>query len=61
VNGVSLNVGIVDCTNQVEVNWVSAQLEGLTTVVELDVLNSSHKVLHAVRVHHDVCTILILV
>ena len=61
MNSVSLDVGVVDCANQMEVNRVPTQLEGLTTVVELDVLNSSHKVLHAVRVHHDVCTILILV
>jgi hypothetical protein len=61
MNSVSLDVGVVDCANQMEVNRVPTQLEGLTTVVELDVLNSSHKVLHAVRVHHDVCAILILV
>ena len=48
-------------TNQMEVNRISAQLEGLTTVVEIDVLNPRHKVLHAVGVHHDVRTILILV
>jgi hypothetical protein len=48
MNCVSLYVGVVDRTNQMEMDGVSAQLERLTTVVEIDVFNPSYKVLHAV-------------
>lgn len=61
MNSVSLDVGVVDRANQMEVDGVSTQLKSLTTVVEVDVLNPRYKVFHAVRVHHDVCTVLILV
>jgi len=40
VDGVVLDVGVVDGTDQVHVESVSSELEGLADVLELDVLSS---------------------
>ena len=60
LNSVALNVRVVNDSNQMEVNRVSTKLEGLPYIKELDVLNPSYQVLHAIGMHHDLGTILIL-
>jgi hypothetical protein len=59
LNSVTLNVRVVDDTNQMEVNGIPTKLEGLPYIEELDVLNPGDQVLHAIGMHHDVSAILI--
>ena len=48
LNSVTLNVRVVDDTNQMEVNRIPTKLEGLPYIEELDVLNSGDQILHAI-------------
>ena len=59
LNSVTLDVRVVDDTNQMEVNRIPTKLEGLAYIEELDVLNPGDQVLHAIGMHHDVGAILI--
>jgi hypothetical protein len=42
LNCVTLNVRVVDDTNQMEVNWISSKLEGLPYIEELNVLDPGY-------------------
>ena len=42
LNSVTLDVRIVDDTNQMEVNWIPTKLEGLPYIEELDVLDPGY-------------------
>lgn len=57
---VTLNIRVVNDSNQMEVNRIPTKLEGLPYIEELDVLDPSYQVLHAIGMHHDLGTILIL-
>jgi hypothetical protein len=61
VNSVVASVGLVDGTNHMEMNGVATQLESLSDVSELNVLNSADNGLISGRVEHDVSTEHILV
>jgi len=50
----------VNDSDQMEVNRIPTKLEGLPYIEELNVLNPGYQVLHAIRMHHDLGTILIL-
>jgi hypothetical protein len=41
VNGVIPDVRVVNCSNHVEMDRVSSQLEGLSNLLELSILNST--------------------
>ena len=60
LNSVALNVRVVNDSDQMEVNRIPTKLEGLPYIEELNVLNPGYQVLHAIRMHHDLGTILIL-
>jgi len=59
LDSVTLNIRVVDDSNQMEVNRIPTELEGLPYIKELDVLNPSYQVLHAIGMHHDLGSILI--
>jgi hypothetical protein len=42
LNCVTLNVRVVNDTNQMEVNWISSKLEGLPYIEELNVLDPGY-------------------
>jgi hypothetical protein len=54
------DIGLVDCSNHMEMDWVSSKLEGLTHVVELYILNPSNARFISWGVDHDVGSILVL-
>ena len=60
LNSVTLNVRVVNDSDQMEVNRIPTKLEGLPYIEELNVLNPGYQVLHAIGMHHDLGTILIL-
>jgi len=60
LNSVTLNVRIVNDSNQMEVNRIPTKLEGLPYIEELNVLDPGYQVLHAIRMHHDLGTVFIL-
>jgi hypothetical protein len=57
---ITLNIRVVNDSNQMEVNRIPTKLEGLPYIKELDVLDPSYQVLHSIGMHHDLGTILIL-
>ncbi len=59
VNGVSPNVRLSHCADQMEVNGVPTELEPLTYIEELDVLDSSNDSLTAVSMNNHVSTVLV--
>ena len=59
LNSVTLDVRVVDDTNQMEMNRIPTKFEGLPNIEELDVLNPGDQVLLAIGMHHDVGAILI--
>jgi hypothetical protein len=59
VNGVASDVRHCDRPNKMEVDWVPSELEGLTNVEELNVLNTGDDCLAAVSMHDHVSTVLV--
>jgi hypothetical protein len=57
VNSIADNIGLVDGTDHVEVNWVATKFESLTYVFELYILNSTNTRLISRRVNHNVTSI----
>lgn len=39
---VTLDIGLVDGSDHVEMNWVATKFESLTHILEFDILNSSN-------------------
>jgi len=60
VRAKSLAVRLMYCTNHMEMNGVSTDLEGLSNVSELDVLQSRYKGIVSFRVQEDSGSIFIL-
>lgn len=54
VDGIVAHVGLVHSSNHVEMDWISSQLEGLTDIGELTVLNATDDRFIARRVQHNV-------
>ena len=39
-NSILSDIRLVDCTNHMEMNWISSKFEGLSNIVQLDSFNS---------------------
>ena len=57
---ITLNIGIMNRSNQMEMNRISSKLESLTHIKEFNIFNSCYQALFTIWVTHNLSSILFL-